>query len=74
MYVRDFLTNIMHSTSTADYPTKAVVKDQVLVHELRRHFLTYDPANRRFNIQGILRECLKTFFALRHIPGNTNIF
>ncbi|KAH3706363.1 hypothetical protein DPMN_065749 [Dreissena polymorpha] len=57
-----------------DYPTKAVVKDQVLVHELRRHFITYDPANRRFNIQRILRECLKTFFALRHIPESRKRF
>ncbi|XP_052238968.1 uncharacterized protein LOC127850181 [Dreissena polymorpha] len=54
--------------SLLDYPTEAVVKDQVLVPKLRRHFITYDPANRRFNIQGILRESLKTFFALRHIP------
>ncbi|KAH3739803.1 uncharacterized protein LOC127850178 isoform X2 [Dreissena polymorpha] len=54
--------------SLLDFPTEAVVKDQVLVPKLRRHFLSYDPASRRFNIQGILRECLKTYFALRHIP------
>ncbi|XP_052252183.1 uncharacterized protein LOC127858895 isoform X1 [Dreissena polymorpha] len=54
--------------SLLDYSTVALVKDQVLVPKLRRHFITYDPSNRRFNIQGILRECLKTYFALRHIP------
>ncbi|KAH3739806.1 uncharacterized protein LOC127850184 [Dreissena polymorpha] len=54
--------------SLLDYPTEAVVKDHVLVPKLRGHFISFDPANRRFNIQGILRESLKTCFALRHIP------
>lgn len=32
--------------------------------------INYDPANRRFNIQGILREVLKANIAIKDLPGN----
>ncbi|XP_060594571.1 uncharacterized protein LOC132748919 [Ruditapes philippinarum] len=39
----------------------ATVKDQTLIPIRRRHALNYDPNTRMFSIQGILRECIKTF-------------
>ncbi|XP_052239324.1 uncharacterized protein LOC127850378 isoform X3 [Dreissena polymorpha] len=55
-------------TDGVDAPTQATVKHQVLVPKINRHFLNYDPAQQRFNIQGILRECLTTFYVIRNLP------
>ncbi|KAH3739796.1 hypothetical protein DPMN_046486 [Dreissena polymorpha] len=60
--------NTEEAQSMLDFQTQATVKSQVLVPQLSRHFLNYDLAKRRFNIQGILRECLNTFYAIQNLP------
>ncbi|XP_060594575.1 uncharacterized protein LOC132748922 [Ruditapes philippinarum] len=46
----------------------ATVKDQTLIPIRRRHILNYDSNTRMFNIQGILRESIKTFYTIKNIP------
>ncbi|KAL4232472.1 hypothetical protein ACF0H5_007164 [Mactra antiquata] len=46
----------------------ALVKHRVLVPNRRRHMLEYDPVQKRFNIQGILRECIQLYYTVDNLP------
>ena len=59
------------SSYFVDYKSEADVKDRVLIHLRRRYLLTFDPHTQRFNIQGILRECVHTYFALSNVAGKS---
>ncbi|XP_053396224.1 uncharacterized protein LOC123550887 isoform X2 [Mercenaria mercenaria] len=52
-----------------DFNTDESVKEQTLVPIRRRHVLNYDHTTGRFSIQGILRECLSTFYIIENIPA-----
>jgi predicted PP-loop superfamily ATPase len=53
-----------------DVETEAMVKFKTIKPLLERHVLDRDSATRRFNIQGILRECLKSYYTVKDLPGN----
>ncbi|XP_045195289.2 uncharacterized protein LOC123550885 isoform X2 [Mercenaria mercenaria] len=48
--------------------TEAMTKQTAIIPIRRKHMLNYDQENRRFDIQGILREVLKVNFAIRDLP------
>lgn len=59
----------MLKTHLSDTGTEAHTKVQVLRPIRIRSMLTYEKDTERFNIQGILREVIKTEFVIRNMPG-----
>ncbi|XP_053396220.1 uncharacterized protein LOC123550883 [Mercenaria mercenaria] len=60
--------NAEQAKELLDSKSVATVKDQTLIPIRRRHVLNYDPKTRRFSIQGIIRECVKTYYTIKNIP------
>ncbi|XP_053396226.1 nephrocystin-3-like isoform X2 [Mercenaria mercenaria] len=60
--------NVDQVSQLLDAETEAIVKYDTLKPILGRHFLSYDPTTRRFNIQGILRECLQSYYTIKNLP------
>ncbi|XP_053396229.1 nephrocystin-3-like isoform X2 [Mercenaria mercenaria] len=60
--------NVDQVKQLLDAETEAIVKHDTLKPILGRHFLSYDPTTRRFNIQGILRECLQSYYTIKNLP------
>lgn len=50
------------------HQTEAVAKLETLIPIRRRHMLKFDSCTGRFDIQGVLRECLKLYFKIRNLP------
>ncbi|XP_060594578.1 uncharacterized protein LOC132748924 isoform X2 [Ruditapes philippinarum] len=48
--------------------TEAMVKFKTIKPLLDRHVLDRDSATKRLNIQGILRECLKSYYTVKDLP------
>jgi hypothetical protein len=42
---------------------------EILLPARRRQILHYDLHTKRFGIQGILRECIKSFYIIKNLPG-----
>ncbi|XP_053396230.1 uncharacterized protein LOC123550891 isoform X1 [Mercenaria mercenaria] len=60
--------NVDQVKQLLDAETEAIVKHDTLKPILGRHFLNYDPKTQRFNIQGILRECLQSYYTIKNLP------
>jgi hypothetical protein len=43
--------------------------EETLLPARRRYILHYDLHTKRFGIQGILRECIKSFYIIKNLPG-----
>ena len=58
----------------AAHETVAVAKAESLIYYRGRSMITHDPTTSRFNIQGILRECLDVYFTIKDLPGMTLLY
>ncbi|KAK3580416.1 hypothetical protein CHS0354_012439 [Potamilus streckersoni] len=47
----------------------ALAKDLVLIPMKRRSFISYDAKTERFDIHGILRDCLSVYVCIKNIPA-----
>lgn len=50
------------------HETVAVAKAESLIYYRGRSMISHDPTTSRFNIQGILRECLDVYFTIKDLP------
>ncbi|XP_045195284.2 uncharacterized protein LOC123550882 [Mercenaria mercenaria] len=60
--------NVQEAGGLLGIETEAMTKQTAIIPIRRKHMLNYDPENRRFNIQGILREVLNANFAIKDLP------
>ena len=55
--------------SFAAHPTTSEMRQQSLNPLLRRYMVEYEPKSRRYNIHGILQDCLEVYFNIENLPG-----
>lgn len=51
-----------------DLNTEEMVLGEILLPARRRQILHYDLHTKRFGIQGIIRECIKSFYIIKNLP------